>query len=91
MNPNKPHNTKFGLSSENSLNLLLKFLKINIKWYTYYRCLFGLILCNIFGKISFHEGFFERLILFIDQTKPPYPLVMFTSVEYYCWDMAVIT
>ena len=71
--PNKSDDTKFGLFSENSLNLLLEFLKIYINWYTYYRCLFGLILGSIFGKVSFHGGFFERLILILtNQTAIPF-------------------
>ena len=46
-----------------------------------------MIFDGIFGSASFHGGSFERLI-FIDQTKSPYLVVMFTIVEYYCWDMA---
>ena len=41
--PNKSDDTKFGLFSENSFNLLLEFLKIYEKVF-FYRCAFGVIL-----------------------------------------------
>ena len=49
INPNKSDDTKLGLFSENSSNLLLEFLKI-YKRFLYYRCPFGLILDSNFLK-----------------------------------------
>ena len=67
----------FTLSTE---KLLLTFeILRNIKRSIYYRFLFGLVLDGYFWISIISWRLFWKVDTFIDQTKLPYPLVMFTS------------